>query len=194
MSNANQPYAILVGVGTLYVAPVGTAAPALTATPSAPWVALGETDDGVKLTKTRNREAFSSDQRTGKVKVVQTEEGVTLETNLHESTLENLANAIGGSVTVTAPGSGTIGKKSLKLYTGATVGEFAFLFRGDSPYGNWPGQFFLPRGYMDDDIEMEFKKDEKTLVPVKFEALEDLNAATIYDRFGYAEYQHAAAL
>lgn len=194
MSNANQPYAILVGVGQLYVAPVGTAAPALTVTPSSPWVSLGETDDGVKLSKTRNREAFTSDQRTGKVKVVQTEEGITLETNLHESTLENLASVMGGTVSVTAPGSGTIGKKTLKLYGGATVAEYAFLFRGNSPYGNWPGQFYLPRGYMDDDVEMEFKKDEKTLIPVKFEALEDLNASTESDRFGYAEYQHAAAL
>lgn len=194
MSNANQPYAILVGVGTLYVAPVGSTPPALTATPSSPWVSLGETEDGVTLSKTRNREAFTSDQRTGKVKVVQTEEGITVETSLHESTLENLAYAIGGTVTVTAPGSGTIGKKTLKLHSGATVPELAFLFRGNSPYGNWPGQFVLPRGYMDDDVEMEFKKDEKTLIPVKFEALEDLNAATEDDRFGYVEYQHAAAL
>lgn len=194
MSNANQPYAILVGVGTLYVAPVGTAMPALTATPSGAWVSLGETDGGVKITKSRNREKFTSDQRTGTVKAVQTEEGVQVETNLHESTLENLAAAIGGTVAVTAAGSGTIGKKLLKLYGGATVGEYALLFRGNSPYGDWPGQFCLPRGYMDDDVESEFTKDEKVLIPIKFEALEDLNAATSSDRFGYVEYQHAAAL
>jgi len=194
MSNANQPYAILVGVGTLYLAPVGTAMPALTAAPSGAWVSLGETDGGVKVTKTRNREKFSSDQRTGTVKAVQTEEGLTVEVNAHENTLENLANAIGGTVAVTAAGSGTIGKKLLKLHGGATVGEFALVFRGNSPYGNWPGQFCLPRGYMDDDVESEFVKDGKTLIPIKFEALEDLNAATEDDRFGYAEYQHAAAL
>ena len=194
MSNPNQPYAILVGVGTLYIAPVGTAMPALTATPSGAWVSLGETDGGVTITKTRNREKFSSDQRTGTVKAVQTEEGLTVEVALHEATLENMAYAMDNAVSVTAAGSGTIGKKTLKLHSGAGVTEYALLFRGNSPYGNYPGQYCLPRGYMDDDVESEFVKDGKTLIPIKFEALEDLNASTEADRFGYVEYQHAAAL
>jgi hypothetical protein len=192
MSNT-QPYEILVGVGTLYVAPANTAKTALTATPSGSWRLLGDTDGGVKVTKTRNREAFSADQHTGKLKAVQTEEGITIETNLQESTLENLADVINGTVTDTAPGVGTIGTRSVKMYSGSDVTEFAFLFRGKSPYGNYPAQFYLPRGYFDDDVEHEFTKDGLTLIPVKFEALEDLNAATEADRFGIYEAQDAAA-
>lgn len=189
-----QPYSLLVGVGTLYVAPANEAMPALTATPAGNWRSMGETDDGVTVSKTRNIEKFSSDQRTGNVKAVQTEEAVVIETNLQESTLENLVDVVNGTVTVTAAGSGTIGKKSMGLHSGANVEEFAFLFRGTSPYGNFPAQFYLPRGFFDDDVEMEYKKDEKTLIPVKFEALEDLNAATEAERFGVYEAQHQAAL
>lgn len=189
-----EPYEILVGVGTIYVAPAGTAMPALTAAPSGTWVSLGETEGGVTVRKTQNIETFSSDQRTGKVKAVRTEEGVEIETNAHENTLENLANVINGTVTDTAAGSGTIGKRSLKLHSGAEVTEYAVLYRGDSPYGNYPGQYYVPRGYFDDDVEMEYTKDGKTLIPFKFIALEDLDAATEADRFGVVEYQDAAAL
>src|SRR5688500_19116369 len=125
-----QPYSLLVGVGTLYIGPVNEPKPALTAVPAGNWRSLGETDDGVTASKTRNREKFSSDQRTGNVKAVQTEESLVIETNLQDSTLENLADVIGGTVTVTAPGSGTIGTKKTGMDNGSTVREFAFLYRG----------------------------------------------------------------
>jgi hypothetical protein len=187
-------YTILAGVGTLYIGAANLAAPATVATtPGAGWTTLGETDGGVKITKTQSIEAFTSDQRTGKVKAVRTEEGITVETNLVEATLENLASVINGTVTDTAAGVGTIGTRALKLHAGATVTEYALLFRGKSPYGNFPGQFYIPRGYMDDDVETEFVKDGMTLIPVKFEALEDLNASTEADRFGVVTYQDAVA-
>lgn len=191
---STEPYEILVGVGSMYLAPAGTAKPALTATPSGAWRNVGFTKDGVKVKKTNKIEAFSPDQRTGKVKARRTEEGLTVETNLMENTLENLADVLGGSVTDTPPGSGTIGTRALKLYSGADVDEFAVLYRGDSPYGAYPGQYYVPRGYFDDDIEVEYTKDGEALIPVKFEALEDLDAATEADRFGIVEYQDAAAL
>lgn len=194
MSNG-QPYSLLVGAGQLYIAPANTAEPTLS--PSAPggvWRSLGETDGGVKVTKTRSREKFSSDQRTGTVKSVQTEEGVTIETNLQESTLENLADVIGLSVIDTPPASGVIGTRKVGMYSGFSIKEFALLFRGTSPYGDYPAQYWIPRGYLDDDVEMEFTKEDKTLIPVKFEVLEDLNTSNENQRFGNVTYQDAAAL
>ncbi len=188
----SKPYNVLVGVGTLYVAPAGTAAPLVSAEPAVAWVSLGETEGGVKVTKTQNIESFSSDQRTGKLKAVRTEEGVTIEANLTTATLENLANVMSGTVTITPPGVAIPGIRTLQLHSGAEVNEYAFLFRGTSPYGVFPGQFYVPRGYLDDDIEMEFTKDGMTLVPCKFEALEDLVAATEADRFGVVTYQDLA--
>lgn len=189
-----KPYEILVGVGTLYIAPAGTAKPALTATPGGSWRNLGDTDDGVKVTKSQTIEKFGVDQSTGKRKAVRTEESVLVETNLAANTLENLADVINNPVTITAPGAGTIGYRSLKMYAGADVDQFAFLFRGKSPYGDFPAQYYVPVGIFEDDVESEYKKDDKTLIPVKFESLEDPNAATADDRFGVYEAQDLAAL
>lgn len=189
-----EAYEILTGVGTLYIAPAGEAKPDLDDAPAGNWVSVGETDGGVKVTKMQNIEAFSSDQRTGKVKAIRTEEGLTVETNLLQGTLENLVNVINGTVTDTPAGVGAVGFRSLPMYAGATVEEYALLFRGKSPYGaTFIGQFYVPRGYMDDDVEMEFTKEGKVLIPVKFEALEDLDAANEEDRFGTFDYQDAAA-
>ena len=186
---------ILVGVGDLYIAPVGTVFPDLTAAPGAPWRYQGETDDGVKVTKTRSIEEHSVDQRTGPVKATVTEEGLTVEVNLAILTLENLADVLGVVVTDTPAGVGVIGTREVPLYTGAAVVEFAILFRGSSPYGAaYPAQYQLPRGYFSDDLGLEYKKDGKTLIPVKFMALEDLNAASPAERFGKLIAQDADAL
>lgn len=189
----STPYDLLVGVGELFIAPANTAMPALGSAPGGSWINLGETDDGVKVGKTQSIETFTSDQRTGKVKAVRTEEGLTISTNLQKSTLENLADVINGTVTTTAPGASTIGTKSLSMYAGPDVKEFAFLFRSNSPYGNWPAQYYVPRGFFGGEVEMEYKKDDKVLIPAEFEALEDLNAANAADRFGKYVAQHAAA-
>jgi|CXWL01.1.fsa_nt_gi hypothetical protein len=192
---STKPYQLLVGAGTLYIAPSATAKPALDATPSGSWRALGFTDGGVKFTKTRKRNKLFADQRTGPIGVTQEEEGVMLETNLQDITLENLADVVGLTVTDIAAGVGTIGYRKVGMYTGSEVSEFAFLFRGKSPYGaSMPAQYYVPRGYFDDDVGSEFKKGEKTLIPAKFEVLEDLDTATEAERFGIFEAQDAAAL
>ncbi len=191
-----QPYEILTGVGTLYKAPVGTAFPALTATPAAPWVSLGETDGGVKVTPDQTTKTFSTDQRTGVVKVIRSDETLTVETNLKHSTLENISLLMGPSVTDTPAGAGTIGTREVPLHRGAEVAEWALLFRHEygSPYGDYPAQFELPRGFFDGPAGQEFKKDGEVLIPVKFVALEDLNAAQEEDRFGRIVAQDAAAV
>ena len=187
-------YELLTGVGTLYVAPVGTAFPVVNATPAVTWRTLGETSDGVKIVMDQKTERLRTDQRTGAVKAVRTEEDVTIETKLAQSTLENLADLIGNTVTDTPPGSGTIGTRAVPIHRGAAVKEFAFLFRGSSPYGDFPAQFELPRGYFDDSVEMESVKDGFTTLPVKFAALEDLNASVEANRYGRLVAQDAAAL
>ena len=190
-----ESYELLTGVGFLYIAPVGTAFPALTvATPASPWVALGETQDGVKLTIAKSVEQIRVDQRHGPVKAILPESDGTIETKLALGTLENLAYILGNTVTDTAPGAGTIGTRALGLYPNSETQEYSILFRGQSPYGDFPGQYQLPRGYFDGDIEMEHKKDGNVAFPISFMVLEDLDAATEDLRYGQALYQDAAAL
>lgn len=186
-------YAILVGVGQLYIAPVGTAFPAVNATPGASWVAVGDTRDGVKINFSQSVNKIRHDQRTGPVKATRSEEDVTLETALPEATLENLARVLGVAVTTVEAGVGTIGTKTIGMYRGQTVDEYAILFRGTSAYGSFPAQYQLARGFFDGDAELEHTNEDEVKIPVSFVALEDLNESTEEYRFGRLVHQHEAA-
>lgn len=188
---------LLNGVGVLYVAPADEAMPDVDATPSGNWSEMGETEGGVTVTPAQEIRKRSTDQRTGPVKAIRDEESLTIETNLVQITLENLAQVMGGqTVTDTAPGASTIGTREMGMTRGATVNEYALLFRGErqSPYGaSYPAQLWIPRGYFDGENGMEFTKDGDVLIPVTFEALEDLGAESEAVRFGKFIAQDAAA-
>jgi len=189
-----ESYEILVGVGKLYVAPAGTAKPDLTAEPGSEWTYLGETEDGVTATKSQDIAEHKSDQRTGPIKATRTDESLTVATKLLAATLENLSVAIGGAtVNDNPPQTGVIGTRTMGMYLGGEVAEFAILFRGDSPYGPYPGQYYVPRGYFGGEVGQEFKKDKGVVIPVEFHALEDLSATDPTMRFGVVEYQDAEA-
>ena len=187
-------YEILSGAGTLYVAPASEAKPDVDAVPAGNWSEMGETEGGVSVTPSREIEKLRTDQRTGGVKAISSEEDLTIEVDLAQATLENLAQAMGGlTVTDNAPGASTIGTREMGLYRGSDVNEYALLFRANSPYGDFPAQFYVPRGYFDGETGMEYVKDDKVMIPVAFEALEDLSASSESERFGKYEAQDAAA-
>jgi hypothetical protein len=189
-----DPASILVGVGKLYLAPYGTAAPVITAVPSTSWTYLGETDGGVKISYAQKIDEHHTDQRTGIVKETRSEEHVMVETSLVQATLENLAKLMGASVTPTAAGTGTAGTLEVTFNQGVPVTEYAILFRGVSAYGaNWPSQYYIPRGAFAGNVEAEFNKVKKVLYKLQFKAMEDLNAA-IGQQFGKVTHQNAAAL
>jgi len=187
---------ILVGAGTAYVAPVGTVMPAVNlATPAAPWVAIGETQGGLKAKYDQKIEEITSDQRTGPVKAVRTEESLAIETECLEYTLEKLAYTLGNTVTDTAEGVGTIGTRSIGMSRGATVDEYAFLFRGSSPYmDSANAQYEVPRGYFAGAHEVSADKKGNKTIKIEFHALEDLDAVSADERFGKLICQDAAAL
>lgn len=171
-------YNILTGTGTLYIAPTGTAFPAVDAAPASPWRSVGETQDGVEIEIEEDYEEISTDQRTGNVAVVRTKEVVTISCKLVEATLENLADVLGVDVT-----AGT-GEKSMPLYRGGTVTEWAAVYRGKSPYADANGQWQFPRGYFSIEGPLAHKKDEPVMYEIKFHLLEDLSAASTAERHG----------
>lgn len=186
-------YEILSGAGTLYIAPSEEAAPEVDAAPAGSWEEMGETDGGVKVKYSQEIEKQYTDQRAGAVKAIRKEESLVIETNLAQATLENLAQAMGGlTVTDTAAGAGTIGIREMGMSQGGEVSEFSMLFRADSPYGDYPAQYYVPRGFFGGEQGMEYKKDDKVLIPSVFEALEDLDAAQAA-RFGTYTAQDAEA-
>lgn len=194
MTGLTDAYEILSGAGMLYVAPATEAAPTVDATPSGNWEEMGETEGGVKVISSQEIKKQFTDQRTGPVKAIRHEESLVIETNLAQGTLENLAQAMGGqTVTDTAPGASTIGIREMGMTRGAEVSEYSLLFRADSPYGDYPAQLYIPRGIFAGEQSLEFKKDDQVYIPVSFEALEDLSAATEDVRFGTYTAQDAAA-
>lgn len=188
-------YSILVGPGTLYAANESTACPDVDDVPGASWTNLGEFKDDLKVTLDQSITLHRTKNRTGPVKATRSEEGITFEAVLAEATLENLAKVMNGlTVSDTAAIVGTIGTRKLKLHRGADVTEFALLWRGNSPYGDFPAQYYIPRGFFDGATALDQKQADYVGIPVKFVALEDLDAATEEERFGYYEAEDAAAL
>jgi len=187
-------YNILTGVGTLYIAPVGETMPDVDATPAGNWRSLGETQDGVEVEFSESLEKIRTDQRTGAVKTTRTEEDMMVKTKLAEATLENLGDALGVTLTDTAAGVGTIGTREIPLHRGATVSEWAVLFRGSSPYYNGNAQYEVPRAIFEKIDAFKYEKGPNTGFPITISALEDLNAATEAERFGKLIGQDAAAL
>lgn len=186
-------YSLMTGVGNLYLADALTAPPSLGSAPGGSWRYLGETQDGVEADPSQKVEVVRVDQRTGPVKPVRSEEDLKLKTKLALLTAENLADALGNSVTDTAPGSGTIGTRKVFLYRGANVAEFALLFEGNSPYLDGPGYYYVPRVYIEVDA-IKFDKGKNAPLPVTFIALEDLEAEDAEERFGYFIAKDANAL
>jgi len=193
MENA-VPYEVLTWVGDFYIAVVGTAFPAVNATPSASWRHLGYTQDGVTVKHGQKIEKINVDQETGAVKATRTEESLSHETSLLETTLENLADYLGGTVTDTPAGVGTIGTRSIGLYAGPMVKNFAVLFRGVSAYGNFAAQYQIPVCFFDGDAELKYEKGKAVATKITLEALVDPNAVSDSEKFGKLVMQDAAAL
>lgn len=185
-------YQILVGVGKLYVADVGTDFPEVDEEPSADWTYMGETVDGVKLKIDQKVATFTTDQRTTNVKANRTEETATISTKLAQATFENMAQVMGTTVTTTPGSSGVPATKKVGLTRGTNVQEFALLFRGDSPYGPYSAQYEVPRGYFSGSQEFEHAKGKQVVIPFEFEALADLDAVDESEQFGRLVAQTAA--
>ncbi len=199
----SQPYEIIAAPFTLYLAPVGTAFPAIDAAPAGDWVkvgtsgALSENEDGVTVTFSETINKVRTAGSTGPVKAFRPEEDLVIGLTLLDITLEQYKLAVNGNaVTTTAAGVGTAGFKSLKLHKGAQVATMALLVRGDaSPYGdNYKSQYQVPVCFQSGTPEVVHKKGDPAGLALEFTALEDPGAATVDARFGSLVMEHAAAL
>lgn len=187
-------YDLLTGVGRIYIAPQGTAFPALIAAVASPWRDLGETEGGVKVAFDDKLEEKMVDQETGPVKVWRTEEHVTIETKLATATLENLADVLGVGVVTVPASAGVAATRAVPLYAGFGIKEFSYLFRGFSAYGDFPAQYELIRGYFGGASELDHQKGASTPISCKFFALINLNAGGDAEKFGRLIHQTGAAL
>ena len=135
---------VMVGVAAPYVAPYSESSPpvmpldsvALGTLWSAPWVALGGTQEGVTLRIERNTVEHRIEEQATPVIVMSDTMNITVSVVLAQDTLESLRIAAGGgTITTVAPGSGIIGKKSLDIST--DLENFALGLEMKNSFGFW---------------------------------------------------------
>lgn len=194
MATFSSPYEILVGPVWVYYAPTGEAFPSVDTDPvSGNWLALGETDEGVTVQFGQSIEEHRSQDRTGVLKASRSEESPVVTASLLVATLENMAPLFGTTVDEVAAGAGTPGTKTLPLYRGVDVTEYAFLLRGKSAYGDYPAQYELPRAYVGGEPEFVHNKEGHVAIEIEIHVMEDMNAATEDERHGRLVMQHEPA-
>ena len=198
-----EPYEIIAAPFTLWLAPVGEAFPAIDAAPAGNWAKLGGSggqdynEEGVTIVHSQTVETFRGLGSTGPRKAFRTAEDMMLRLTLHDISLEQYSQAMGGNaVAATAAGSGTAGFKAMQLYRGLEVTRFALLARGSaSAYGaGWNSQYEVPACFQSGSPEPVFNKGNPAGLALEFTVLEDPEAASAAARFGRLVMQHQAAL
>lgn len=184
---AQTPYSQLTGVLTLYIATYGTAEPDVTTTPGASWLELGCTDGDLTedhgvadLTK------FKDNCHIGSVKAILGEMDPIFTFTLVSLTLENIARIIRSAGAVSTSGTNRI----LPIKRAYNPTEYAFLAKGasDSPYGDYPGQLYIPRGVFDGKFSVVRSKTGRPGFESTFHALED-DTQTEMNRLGWKTAQ-----
>lgn len=156
--------------GTAYTVEPGGTAPGMSL--SSPFTDIGYTEDGVTLEYTGDTADIEVEEETIPINRVLTKETIQITCNMAESSLYNIDKAIAGSVL-----SGsilTIGDKVLKTMN--------LKIAGTNPAG-FNREIFIPLATATGTVGMSYKKGEKTVVPVTFQALKPATgkACTIVD-------------
>ncbi len=197
-----EPYEIVSGPLTLWLAPVGTAFPAIDAAPAAGWIKVGTdgdknySDSGVTVTHSQTVNKVRPAGSVGARKALRADEDLMFALVLWDLTLEQYAAALGDlEIATTAAGVGTAGFKQIGLSRGEEVATHALLARGVSPYdAALAAQFEVPRCYQSGSPSPVFNKGVPAGLALQFDALEDPDAASAGERFGRLIAQTAAAL
>ena len=187
------PYSIVVGVGELYLAPVGTAYPDTDEVPSASWTHLGSTDDGgVSVLHARSTTLHYKGNSALPQKATLDEARETISANLTEITPARYALILDGQTVITA--AATAGHPGTQRFTirpnSGCAPQFALLVRGPSPLSDAYAQYEYPRVSPVGDTTPVYSK-KATVLPVKFEAFEDVLTP---GQFGVYRAQETIAL
>lgn len=176
MANAD----IILGVGTLYYAPTGTANPDETSvgygTAWSSWTSLGTTLDALTLNYADTLKDVRVQQKLGVIKRFRTEVGITAKTKLAEHTGAILALLTGGTNTDTAAGASQKAFSQVTAGDDPAIDEYKFGFetyRVDSAGTKQPVRYFFHKGHIRIDGDVNFDRENETGVPVVIEVLED---------------------
>ncbi len=125
-----------------------------------PFTEVGYTEDGVTFEYTADTADIEVDEETFPIDRVLTKETTQVTCNMAESSLYNIDKAIAGSVlsgSILTIGAGVLKTMNLRI-------------EGTNPAG-YKTQLTLPKVTATGTVGMSYKKGEKTVVPVTFQAL-----------------------
>lgn len=171
MGNADN---VVVGVGDVYVSPVGTALPTQTGgvfTFGAGWTNVGYTKDGVEVLYSQEIFEGKVDQELSPVVRMLMGEKMSIKTKLAETTIENIQRAIPASTLSTAGGL-----KTLHMGGGALSEiQVAFCGKGgvDELDAEFQRVFILYRSQSDAPVNIGHKANDLTVLDVTWTALAD---------------------
>lgn len=177
---------LIQGPATLYTGAVGTAVEptsiagaASGASPATGWTDVGGTQDGVTLSIEDQWSDLGVDQLVIAPDSRRTGRKVTVKTTMAEATLANLAIAISNS----APASGLLQIDDGLANGGFLPSFYALIIDGISP-GGFRRRVKVRKVLSSANVEMAYKKDGQTLIPVTFQAYyvsSSIRAAVIED-------------
>jgi len=186
-----KPFERLTGTLSVYLAPVGEAEPVVNVSPAGNWILVGATDGEQSQQNAGTLTYFHDNDHQGPVKAVRPEEDVIFRFGLVGLTLEHYARVLDDVANVVSAG-GPPATKTMPLKRGAVPNEYSLLFKGAaaSPYGAFPGQYWVPRGVFDGEPQPTFAKDGSPMLECEFHALEDDTQSDI-ERLGHLKVQTA---
>jgi len=138
---------------------------------NSPFTEVGYTEDGVVLEYTADTSDIEVEEETFPIDRVITKETIAVTCNMAESSLFNINNAMAGAVV-----AGTV----LTLDDGVNK-TMNLKIKGTNPAGE-NREIFIPLATTMGVVGMSYKKGEKTIVPVTFQALKGASdVCTIVD-------------
>ena len=185
---------VIVGVASLYIAPVGTAKPSVPTaagatawvTPTTPWVPSGFTESGVTLNVDRKTGEIRVEEQSTPVLITPDSMDVTIDITFAEDTIANMQAAYGGgTITTTAASASTPGLSTLNLSDALTA--VAIVFYGVNSFG-FQRQVFIPSMVAAGKVKTEYlRMKSPRLYPTTFTAtcapsqieIDDITAAVV---------------
>jgi hypothetical protein len=174
------PFEIVAGLVDAYLAPVGTAFPAINAAPAGTWIKLGAggakdyEEGGLVVRHEVGIQRIRSLGTTGPRKAFRETEDLFIELTLMDATAEAISAALNQLAITTL--AGPPAEKTIQLLEGQTVTLRALLVRGLlSPYVDSASnlQFDIPLVYQNGPMEMAFMKGKPIAPKLQFVALQD---------------------
>ena len=164
-----SPFSQITGTARIFIAPVGTAPPAIDTAPTSPWVPLGHTTGDQSIEFEGALEYFHVNEETPPFKVVRAEEMVRITFTLVDLTPTNYAYILHNISNVVTEG----GTATMPYHRGRVPSEYALLLHGstESPFGLWPAFNYIPRCVSASEPEVTRSADGRAELECEFVAL-----------------------